>query len=96
LENWLPRGREEEGAAGELAGKRKRGNELARQPVRHSLWEQGSLEAYASGCLAASKGRWKHCNGRRLCMMRQGGSLMGVTPVGAAQTVTQAVWQSSR
>ena len=31
---------------GELAGKRKRGDELAHQPVRHSLWEQGSLEAY--------------------------------------------------
>ena len=32
--------------AGELAGKRKRGDELAHQPVRHSLWEQDSLEAY--------------------------------------------------
>ena len=36
------------GGAGELAGKRKRGDELAhlRIPVRHSLWEQDSLEAY--------------------------------------------------
>ena len=42
------------GAAGELAGKRKRGGELAHQPVRHSLWEQDSLEAYIEvlfGCL---------------------------------------------
>ena len=31
---------------GVLAGKRKRGEELAHQPVRHSLWEQDSLEAY--------------------------------------------------
>jgi hypothetical protein len=38
-------GGEEEGAAGELDGKRKRKNELAQQPVRHSLWEQDSLEA---------------------------------------------------
>ena len=37
-----------------LAGKRKRGEELAHQHVRHSLWEQGSLEAYNEllfGCL---------------------------------------------
>ena len=33
----------EEGAAGELAGKRKRGGELAHQPVRHSLWEHARL-----------------------------------------------------
>ena len=39
-------GGEEEGAARELTGKRKRGDELAHQPVRHSLWEQGSLEAH--------------------------------------------------
>ena len=47
-------GGEEEGAARELAGKRKRGDELAHQPVRHSLWEQGSLEAHNEllfGCL---------------------------------------------
>ena len=31
---------------GVLAGKRKRGDELAYQPVRHSLWEQDSLEAH--------------------------------------------------
>ena len=31
---------------GVLTGKRKRGEELAHQHVRHSLWEQGSLEAY--------------------------------------------------
>ena len=39
---------------GVLAGKRKRGEELAHQPVRHSLWEQGSLEAHNEvlfGCL---------------------------------------------
>ena len=29
---------------GELAGKRKRGDELAHQPVRHPLWEQGPLD----------------------------------------------------
>ena len=38
-------GGEAEGAARGLAGKRKRREELAHQPVRHSLWEQGSLEA---------------------------------------------------
>ena len=31
---------------GQMTGKRKRGEELAHQPVRHSLWEQDSLEAY--------------------------------------------------
>ena len=31
---------------GLMTGKRKRGDELAHQPVRHSLWEQGSLEAH--------------------------------------------------
>ena len=49
----------EEGAAGELAGKRKRGNELAHQPVRHSLWEQDSLEAHNEllfGCLDGEVG----------------------------------------
>ena len=35
-------GGEEGGAAGELAGKRKRGDELAHQPVRHSLWDPGT------------------------------------------------------
>ena len=30
---------------GALAGKRKRKEELADQPVRHSLWEQGPLGA---------------------------------------------------
>ena len=39
-------GRGGEGVAGELAGKRKRGDELDHQPVRHSMWEQDSLEAY--------------------------------------------------
>ena len=29
-----------------LVGKRKREGELDSRPVRHSLWEQGSLEAY--------------------------------------------------
>ena len=42
----LQRG-EGEGAAGELAGKRKREGELAHQPVKHSLWEQDSLGAYS-------------------------------------------------
>ena len=39
---------------GRLTGKRKRGDELARQPVRHLLWEQDSLEAHNEvllGCL---------------------------------------------
>ena len=39
---------------GVLAGKKKRGEELAHQHVRHSLWEQDSLEAYNElllGCL---------------------------------------------
>ena len=39
---------------GRLTGKRKRGDELAHQPVRHSLWEQDSLEALNEvlfGCL---------------------------------------------
>ena len=43
-----------EGAARGLAGKMKREAELAHQPVRHSLWEQGSLEAHNEvlfGCL---------------------------------------------
>jgi hypothetical protein len=31
---------------GQMTGKRKRGEELAHQPVRHSLWEQDSLEAF--------------------------------------------------
>jgi hypothetical protein len=31
---------------GMLSGKRKRGDVLAHQAVRHSLWEQDSLEAY--------------------------------------------------
>ena len=31
---------------GVLAGKRKSGEEQAHQPVRHSLWEQDSLEAH--------------------------------------------------
>ena len=43
-----------EGAASGRAGKRKREEELACQPVRHSTWEQDSLEAYNEvllGCL---------------------------------------------
>ena len=42
------------GAEGEQAGKRKRRHKLAQQPVRHSLWEQDSLEALnevLAGCL---------------------------------------------
>ena len=37
-----------------MTGKRKRGDELAHQPVRHSLWGQDSLEAHNEvqfGCL---------------------------------------------
>ena len=52
-------GGEGEGAAGELAGKRRREDELAHQPVRHSLWEQDSLEAYSEvlfGCLDSEVG----------------------------------------
>ena len=47
-------GGEVEGASRRLAGKRKRENELTQQPARHSLWEQGSLEAHNEwlfGCL---------------------------------------------
>ena len=42
-----------------LGGKRKRGDELVRLPVRHSLWEQGSLEGYNEvllGCLDSEVG----------------------------------------
>jgi hypothetical protein len=42
------------GVEGEQAGKRKRRHKLAQQPVRHSLWEQDSLEALnevLAGCL---------------------------------------------
>ena len=45
--------------AGELAGKRKRGDKLAHLPVRNSLWEQDSLEAYNEvllGCLDSEVG----------------------------------------
>jgi hypothetical protein len=38
-------GGEVEGVNRRLAGKRKRRHKLAQQPVRHSLWEQDSLEA---------------------------------------------------
>ena len=47
-------GGEVEGAARGLTGKRKREDELAHQPMRHSLWEQDSLEALTEvlfGCL---------------------------------------------
>ena len=51
-------GGEGEGAAGERAGKRKREDELTQQPVRHSLWEQDSLEAQAErGAVWPSGGR---------------------------------------
>ena len=43
---WLSYREERGGTARELIGKRKRKNELAQQPVRHLLWEQGSLEAH--------------------------------------------------
>ena len=42
------------GAAGKLTGKRKRGDELAQQLVRHSMWAQGSMEVHNEllfGCL---------------------------------------------
>ena len=42
----VSQGGEEEGAVGEQTGKRKKRDEQAHQPVRHSLWEQGPLEAY--------------------------------------------------
>jgi hypothetical protein len=90
----VTQGGEEEGAAGELAGKRKRGDELAHQPVRHSLWEQGSLEAHNDllfGCLDGEVGALQQRKA-----VGQGGCLMGVTPAGAAQTVTQAVRQCLR
>ena len=50
---------------GELTGKRKRGDELAHQPVRHSLWGQGSLEAYNGvllGCLDSEVGALRQRN----------------------------------
>ena len=50
----VTQGGEEEGAARGLAGKMKRGDELAHQPVRHSPWEQCPLEAHNKllfGCL---------------------------------------------
>ena len=49
-----PQGGEVEGATGEQTGRRKKGDEPAHQPVRHSLWEQSSLKAcreLLSGCL---------------------------------------------
>ena len=45
------------------AGKRKRGDELAHLPVRHSLWEQGSLEGYNEvllGCLGSGVWALRH------------------------------------
>ena len=50
-------GGEGEGAAGELAGKRKRENELAQQPVRHSLWEQTHWRPTTRCYLATSRVR---------------------------------------
>ena len=50
----VPQGGEVERAFGEHTGERKKGNEPAYQPVRHSLWEQSSLKAYNErlfGCL---------------------------------------------
>ena len=47
-------GGEVERASRRLASKRKREDELTQQPARHSLWEQGSLEAHNEwlfGCL---------------------------------------------
>ena len=47
-------GGEVERASRRLASKRKREDGLTQQPVRHSLWEQGSLEAcngWLFGCL---------------------------------------------
>ena len=83
-------GGEEEIAAVELAGKRKRKNELAQQPMRHSLWEQGSLEAHNEVLSGHLEGEVRALKQRRLTMMRQGGCLMGVTPAGVTRMVTQA------
>ena len=50
----VPQGGAVEGAASEQTGRRKKGDEPAHQPVRHSLGEQSSLEAYnefSFGCL---------------------------------------------
>ena len=40
------RRKQNEERVGRIEKKRKREEELDDQPVRHSLWEQGSLEAY--------------------------------------------------
>ena len=90
-----------EGTARELVGKRKRKreDELAHKPVRHSLWEQGSLEAHNEllfGCLddeveALQQRKAEYDEERRLS-----DGHMGVTPAGATHTVTLAVGQSSR
>ena len=50
----VSQGGEVEGATEEQIGKMERGDGFAHQPVRHSLWAQGSLEAYnvlLFGCL---------------------------------------------
>ena len=46
---WWPHREERwsEQAGARLASKRKREDELTQQAARHSLWEQGSLQAYS-------------------------------------------------
>ena len=66
----LIQGGEEEGAAGELASKRKRGVELAHQPVRHSLWEQGSLEAHNELLFGCLDGEVEALQQRKGCVRR--------------------------
>ena len=72
---------------GMLSGKRERGGVLAHQTVRHSLWEQGSLEAYNELLFGnldeeveALQQRKAVCDEER----RLSGTRMGVTPAGAA------------
>ena len=63
--------------------------------MRHSLWEQGSLEAHNEVLFGCLDGEVDRSRGR-LSMMRQGGCLMGVTPAGATRAATQAARQGSR
>ena len=76
-----------------LGGKRRREEELDGQPVRHSLWEQGSLEAYNERLFGYLDGRWRHCSRGRRNTMRRGGCQKGVTHAGVVQTVTLTVLQ---
>ena len=75
---------------------RERGEELAHQHVRHSLWNKAHWRLTVSCCSGVLMIRWRHCNGERLSMTRRGGYQTGVLPVRATQTVTQAARQGSR